>query len=99
MLIKNMCEKLKRFSSEDFDNEDTPILYTRKFDEYGLKIWDGGTSSLLIENCPWCGQKLPESKRDRWFDELEKLGFKRPFTDEIPGKYLTDEWYGGRSAR
>jgi hypothetical protein len=93
-----MCNKLKEFSSEDFDNVDTPLIYSIKFDEYGLKICDGGSSSILIANCPWCGQKLPESKRDRWFNELEKLGIKNPWTDEVPDKYLTDEWYGGRAS-
>ena len=76
-----MCEKLKLNSSTDFDNVDTPILYTEKFDEYGLKIWDGGNSSILIEFCPWCGEKLPNSKRDDWFDRMEKLGIN-PWEDK-----------------
>ncbi len=59
-----MCELLKHYSSEDFENVDTPIIYIKKFDEYGIKIWDGGSSSLIISFCPWCGQKLPNSKRD-----------------------------------
>lgn len=92
-----MCDKLKQFSSHDFDNVDAPIIYSKMFDEYGLKIWDGGSSSILIEYCPWCAQKLPASKRDKWFDELDKLGIKSPWTDDIPDKYLTDEWYGGRA--
>ncbi|WP_435367755.1 DUF6980 family protein [Metabacillus litoralis] len=24
---------------------------------------------------PWCDSKLPESKRDLWFDTFEELGF------------------------
>lgn len=88
-----MCDQLKNFSSEDFDNVDAPVLYTKKFDEYGLKIWDGGNSFILIDHCPWCGQKLSESRRNEWFDQLEKLGIKDPWKDNIPDKYLTDEWY------
>jgi hypothetical protein len=88
-----MCNRLKEFSSEDFDNVDTPIIYVKKFDEYGLKIIDGGSSSIKIDFCPWCGEKLRESKRDEWFDELEKLGIRNPWSEPIPNKYQTDEWY------
>ncbi|MCE7057147.1 hypothetical protein LZF95_20875 [Algoriphagus sp. AGSA1] len=87
-----MCDKLKEFSSEDFDNVDTPIIFIRKFDEYGLKIWDGGSSSIVIDFCPWCGEKLPTSKRDQWFEEIEKLGID-PWTEDVPDKYSTDAWY------
>ena len=87
-----MCDKLNQFSSDDFDNADTPIIYCKKFDEYGLKIWDGGSSSILIERCPWRGQKLPDSKRNKWFNEIEKLGIN-PWTEDVPDKYKTDEWF------
>ena len=30
--------------------------------------------SITINFCPWCGTQLPESLRDRWFEELELLG-------------------------
>jgi hypothetical protein len=92
-----MCDKLKLYSSDDFDNVDTPIMFSRKFDEYGLKVWDGGTSSILIKHCPWCGEILPESKRDKWFKEIEKLGID-PWTADVPDKYNTDEWFRGRAS-
>ncbi|MCJ8167147.1 hypothetical protein MKJ04_20065 [Pontibacter sp. E15-1] len=75
-----MCDKLKEFASEDFENIDTPILYVNKFNEYGIKIMDGGNSSIKIQYCPWCGERLPESKRDQWFDELESLGINDPWS-------------------
>lgn len=87
-----MCEKLKLNTSIDFENVDTPIVYIDKFDEYGIKICDGGTSYTLIEFCPWCGQKLPDSKRDQWFDEIEELGID-PWKGKMPKRYLSDEWY------
>jgi hypothetical protein len=62
----------------------------------GLKIWDGGTSSILIKHCPWCGQTLPDSKRDKWFEEVEKLGID-PWTEDVPDKYNTDVWFRGRA--
>ncbi len=87
-----MCEKLELNSSADFDNVDTPIFYNEKFDEYGLKIDDGAYVSIGIKFCPWCGEKLADSKRDQWFEEIEKLGID-PWEDEIPEKYLSDNWY------
>jgi hypothetical protein len=88
-----MCDKLKELSSEAFDNVDTPVTYSKKFNEYSLKIMDGGSSSILIDFCPWCGENLPESKRHEWFDELEKLGIHDPWNESIPDRYQTDEWY------
>jgi len=90
-----MCYKLNEYSSEDFDNVDTPIIYVKKFNEYGIKIMDGGSSSIMIKFCPWCGKQLPESKRDLWFDELESIGINDPWNENIPDKYQTDEWYKG----
>jgi hypothetical protein len=88
-----MCNRLKEFSSEDFEDVDTPIIYIRKFDEFGLKIMDGGNSSIMIDFCPWCGEKLPESKREKWFDELEKLGIHDPWNEAVPEKFQSDLWY------
>ena len=79
--------------ADAFECPDHLIKYSEKFDEYGVIIHDGGTSSITIEFCPWCGSKLPESKRDQWFDELEKLGYDEPFEQEIPEKYKSSEWY------
>ena len=53
---------------------------------------DGGNSSIKIDFYPWCGEKLPEPKRDEWFDELEKLGIHDPWNESIPNKHQTDEW-------
>jgi len=94
-----MCDKLHLFSSEDFDYVDTPIIHVKKFNEYGLKIFDGGSSYILIDFCPWCGERLPESRRDEWFDELEKLGIHDPMNESVPDKYRTDEWYKDGSIR
>lgn len=54
----------------------------------------GDPSVILIPYCPWCWARLPDSKRDQWFDELEELWFTDPlFDDSIPEKYKTDQWY------
>jgi hypothetical protein len=75
---------------------DKLIGYSPIFDEYGILIHDGGSSSISIKFCPWCGTKLPESKRDLWFDTLEELGFDDPFIQDIPKEFETDEWFKNR---
>ncbi len=47
-----------------FECADNLIHYSQRFDEYLLIVHDGGSSGVLISYCPWCGAKLPESKRD-----------------------------------
>jgi len=48
-------------------------------------------SKYTISFCPFCGTKLPASKRDRWFDELEKLGFDEPLgEDNLPENFKSD---------
>jgi hypothetical protein len=76
-----------------FECPDILVKYSSQFDEYGLIIHDGGSSTLEIYFCPWCGKKLPESKRDRWFDKLEELGINDPSEENIPKEFLSDEWY------
>lgn len=97
---KHCCEDMKRHTGKMCDEHDDPyecpdyvISYSETFDEYGLIIHDGGPSSYDINFCPFCGSKLPESKRDQWFDELEALGFDSPlFDDDIPEKYKSGAW-------
>ena len=97
---KHCCKEMERaiqFDCDKCDDEyecpDTLLSYIPNFDEYGIIIHDGGTSSLSIQYCPWCGQKLPDSKRDLWFDTLESLGFDDPSEQNIPPEFQTDKWY------
>lgn len=75
-----------------YDSDDI-IYYSLKFDEYGIIIHDGGSSYITIEFCPWCGKRLPNSKRDLWFDKLDELGIENPMENEIPIEFTTDEWW------
>jgi hypothetical protein len=75
-----------------FDGPDALVDYDPRFDEYGLIIDDGGSSVLAIKFCPWCGDRLPASKRDLWFDALSSRGLD-PYEDPLPPEYLTDEWW------
>ena len=74
---------------------DCMVVYISKFREYGLPIHDGGSSFLQINYCPWCGTALPDSLRERWFKELEALGFDDPLFDQIPEEYSSEDWYRG----
>ncbi|MBK8474919.1 MAG: hypothetical protein IPL39_01045 [Opitutaceae bacterium] len=87
--VESACEHHK----DRWDCPDALVSYCAKFDEYGIIIHDGGSAVSLITFCPWCGAKLPESKRDRWFDELERLGFQTPGEEEIPEIYNDARWY------
>jgi hypothetical protein len=64
------CEEMQKRLEFDcanhadvFDCPDNLVSYSDRFGEYGLIVHDGGTSSVLIQYCPWCGAKLPESSR------------------------------------
>lgn len=78
---------------DPFDCGDSVVYYSAMFNEYGLIIYDGGASYLLIPHCPWCGTALPASRRDDWFEALEQQGFSNPLGDEIPKAFQTDAWY------
>lgn len=94
------CETMRRnleFTcaqhSSPFECPDALVSYSPRFNEYGLIVHGGGSSVVGIAFCPWCGSKLPESLRDRWFAELEALGFGDPGVQSIPERYRTDAWY------
>lgn len=72
---------------------DVLVVYNPRFDEYGIPIRDGGTSVNCIQFCPWCGARLPESKRELWFERLRELGCDDPATQRIPERFTTDAWW------
>ena len=93
------CEDMRRqveaVCDRHPDRQDCPdalVGYTPRFREYGLIVHDGGTSSVGIRFCPWCGSRLPESLRDRWLDELERRGFD-PWGEEVPAEFMSSAWW------
>jgi hypothetical protein len=78
-----------------FECPDNIIYYNQTLDEYGLIIHNGGSSYMRILFCPFCGTKLPKSKRELYFSMLKKLGLN-PFDDNLPEKLRTDEWWKKR---
>lgn len=76
------------------DDPDIPLSYTPKFREIGIRVLDGGDSSILLLFCPWCGNKLPESLRSKWFAELERRHID-PYGENIPDEFLDERWFLG----
>jgi hypothetical protein len=37
---------------------DVLISYTEKYAAYGIIVHDGGSSSITIHYCPWCGSRV-----------------------------------------
>lgn len=99
MRKEKCCEKIKKtldFECKEqspFDCLDALIYYSEQFDEYGIIVHDGGQSYVKIDYCPWCGTKLPDSKRELWFNELERKGYENPFEDEIPEEFKSNKWW------
>lgn len=97
--VKHCCTQMKKaiklncdIHKNIYDCPDVLISYEPEFDEYGIIIHDGGTGSVSIKFCPFCGTKLPSSKRDKWFNKMEKLGIDID-NDEIPKEYLNYGWW------
>jgi hypothetical protein len=86
--VEFVCEQ----HPDRFTCPDCLIHYSPRFREYGLIVHDGGTASCHIRFCPWCGTNLPESLRDRWFEEVQALDFD-PWEDELPERYLSSAWW------
>jgi hypothetical protein len=88
--VTQKCEQ----HPDPYECPDVILIHDEKFDEYGIPIKDGGNSFIKIDYCPWCGIKLPKSKRDLWFKTLESLGYKDPFFENnIPPEFETNQWY------
>ncbi len=93
-----MTEQIAHSCARHVDPADCPdalVAYSEAYDEYGIRVHDGGSSVVNIRFCPWCGAKLPASRRDEWFEKLEALGVSDPAEQDIPIEFTTDAWYRG----
>ena len=72
-----------------------PLVYVPKFREFGLLV-DGGPPYDHLDFCPWCGQPLPSSLRDEFFDRLDEMGLE-PDSPELPLDFRSDAWWRMRS--
>jgi hypothetical protein len=65
------------------------VQYDNRFDEYWVTA---GSARQSLFYCPWCGEKLPASKRNAWFDAVEALGVD-PWGDQVPVEFRSDAWW------
>lgn len=86
--LEHQCEQ----HTDPFDCPDVALVYNEVLDEYGIPIRDGGMSYLLVSHCPWCGVRLPETARDRWFDAVEAAGLADADDDALPAEFLSAAW-------
>ena len=89
--LENLCEQHKN------NCPNYPFHYNAKVREWGIKVsdywnYEGGGQIIRFEYCPFCGYKFPESLRDKYCDELEKLGLNF-FSEDIPEEYKSDKWW------
>jgi hypothetical protein len=71
---------------------DRPVSYDPVFDEYRLAWHDSDSSGVPILHCPWCGRRLPDSKRDQWYTALQALGLG-PDDPRLPERFHGDTWW------
>jgi hypothetical protein len=101
MMLKNerpvapqvCCEEM----GKALEHPEHQMYYSAAYEEYGLCLTSGYEYSV-IAHCPWCGSRLPNSKRDEWFDELEAQGLD-PWGAPVPDEYLGPEWWLKKAGR
>ncbi len=88
-----MCGELHCCKQMHAALEDELILFDERYDDYVIPVRASEGASIVqrIDYCPWCGVKLPDSLRSKWFDELEAMGID-PMHDAIPLQYKSGAW-------
>jgi len=71
------------------------VVYDEIFNEYYFRIKKGLIQ--CINFCPFCGENLPESMRESWFEKLDSLGIQVSIldiekNDKIPSQFKSREW-------
>ena len=70
-----------------------PVAYYDLFREFSIIIRDSESVRMVIGFCPWCGEKLPSSMRNAWFDRLDALGIDDPNDPRIPVEMQSGDWW------
>lgn len=73
-------------------NPEVPLVYGARLREHGIPGHDAGWTAT-IAYCPWCGDPLPPSLRDAWFDELDRLGLDPTDEERLPVAFRSDAWW------
>ncbi len=98
LVKEHCCHEMTEQVNSVWPDAETPLLgstdqrvyWSPVFNEYGL-ICQPSPEVLKIQFCPFCGAKLPESRRDAWFKRLEEIGW-RSWGDPIPNELLVHDW-------
>jgi len=77
--MKHCCKEM----TDNLQDEDEILYFFKEFNEYLIPVHDGGSSGIVIRYCPWCGQRLPESAREKTFPKGKGLS-KRKSQKEVP---------------
>jgi hypothetical protein len=72
------------------ENKNDIVKYSNIWNEYNIDINENIQQQIYY--CPWCGEKLPISQRERWFDNLESMGID-PMNGNIPEEFQDETWY------
>lgn len=82
------------------------IMYDPALREFSIIVIDMPDAICVIDYCPYCGQKLPNSLREEHYSTIYKeLGEKYLRSDEdtyddfmnrLPEEFQTDEWWKKR---
>lgn len=77
------------------DRDECGIGYSPSFREFGLTVRPGSPVWQQLRFCPFTGKPLPEPVRDRFFDEIEKLGLIDGLVDieRAPAEFQSEEWW------
>jgi len=90
---KHCCDEMNFHLSE----KEKIILYLPEFREYSIRV--GNNILQNINFCPWCGNKLPESLREEYFDTLDNMGIETDIFERanvVPEEFKSDEWWKKR---
>jgi hypothetical protein len=52
---------------------------------------------VAIAYCPWCGMRLPSSRRSEWYETLYSLGYDDPGEQDLPSQFESDTWWRSSS--
>jgi hypothetical protein len=67
------------------------VEYDLRFGDYSIAVDAEAKIRQQLFFCLWCGAELPPSRRDDWFDQLERRGVD-PWGQDVPEEFRTDAW-------
>jgi hypothetical protein len=68
-----------------------PVEYTPTFREFAV-VCSPPETQYTFRWCPWCGEELPKSLREEFYEEIWALGLDDD-DDPLPAKYRSDAWW------